>query len=288
MSSVADMEKKMEELEKRMDTIEEMEKSQACGDAEELKKENEALRAENEELKIKLEKDEYRIKHLIRSLEEEEKKEEVIERLNYRIRTLVRSLNVAEGRPANEDLKALPASAKPKVEESDPFWGVDLVVGRIVKAWKHEKADKLICEVIDCGEAFGGERKIASGLFLFYRPEDLEGKLVVVVANLKEKPLVGYPSHGMVLCACKEDHSAVQVLEPPEDAVPGMKITLEGLPASTEATKEINLRSKSNKWDAAQPELRVDANGEAVYKGYYLTVNGKHLKAASLTDVPLS
>lgn len=75
---------------------------------------------------------------------------------------------------ANEDLKALPASAKPKVEESDPFWGVELVVGRIVKAWKHEKADKLICEVIDCGEAFGGERKIASGLFLFYRPEDLE------------------------------------------------------------------------------------------------------------------
>ena len=50
-------------------------------------------------MKIKLEKDEYRIKHLIRSLEEEEKKEEVIERLNYRIRTLVRSLNVAEGRP---------------------------------------------------------------------------------------------------------------------------------------------------------------------------------------------
>lgn len=35
--------------------------------------------------------------------------------------------------------------------------------------------------------------------------------MVVVVANLKEKPLVGYPSHGMVLCACKEDHSAVEV-----------------------------------------------------------------------------
>ena len=87
-----------------------MEKAQACGDAEELKKENEAvgfvfegltreLRAENEELKVKLQKDEYRIKHLIRSLEEEEKKEEVITKLNYRIRTLIRSLNEAEGRP---------------------------------------------------------------------------------------------------------------------------------------------------------------------------------------------
>lgn len=88
---------------------------------------------------------------------------------------------------------------------------MDLVVGRIVKAWKHEKADKLICEVIDCGEAFGGERKIASGLYQFYKPEQIEGKLVVVVANLKEKPLVGYPSHGMVLCACNEEHTAVEV-----------------------------------------------------------------------------
>lgn len=70
------------------------------------------------------------------------------------------------------------------IADNDPFWGVDLVVGRIVKvltltlldsqAWKHEKADKLICEVIDCGEAFGGERKIASGLYQFYRPEDIE------------------------------------------------------------------------------------------------------------------
>lgn len=87
-----------------------MEKSQSCGDVETLKKENEAvylfleivtlqLRAENAELKIKLEKDEYRIKHLIRSLEEEEKKEEVIARMQYRINHLIRSLNEAEGRP---------------------------------------------------------------------------------------------------------------------------------------------------------------------------------------------
>ena len=48
---------------------------------------------------MKLQKDEYRIKHLIHSLEEEEKKEEVITKLNYRIRTLIRSLNEAEGRP---------------------------------------------------------------------------------------------------------------------------------------------------------------------------------------------
>lgn len=57
------------------------------------------LRAENAELKAKLEKNEYRIKHLIRSLEEEEKKEEVIAKMQYRINHLIRSLNEAEGRP---------------------------------------------------------------------------------------------------------------------------------------------------------------------------------------------
>ena len=172
-----------------------------------LKKENEALRSENEALKVALQKSEYRVRHLIRSLEEEEKKDEVIQKMQYRINHLIRSLNEAEG-------AAAPASSPAAVEiaSNDPFWGVDLVVGRIVKAWKHEKADKLICEVIDCGEAFGGERKIASGLYQFYRPEEIEGRLVVVVANLKEKPLVGYPSHGMVLCACKEDHTAVEVV----------------------------------------------------------------------------
>ena len=42
-------------------------------------------------------------------------------------------------------------------------------------------------------------------------------------------------------------------MEPPTNAQPGMKVLLEGLPASKEVPKEINLRSKSNKWDAAQP-----------------------------------
>ena len=188
-----------------------MEKAQSTGDEESLKKENETLRAENEALKVALQKGEYRVKHLIRSLEEAEKKDEIIQKMQYRINHLIRSLNEAEGRVDEAPVAPVASPSRVMIAENDPFWGVDLVVGRIVDAWKHEKADKLICEVIDCGEAFGGERKIASGLFHFYKPEELKGRLVIVVANLKEKPLVGYPSHGMVLCACKEDHSAVEV-----------------------------------------------------------------------------
>ena len=94
-----------------------MENAQACGDAEALKKENEALHSENEALKVALQKSDYRIRHLIRSLEEEEKKDEVIKKMQYRINHLIRSLNEAEG-------AAAPVSAPAAVEiaSNDPFW----------------------------------------------------------------------------------------------------------------------------------------------------------------------
>lgn len=78
------------------------------------------------------------------------------------------------------------------------------------QAQKHPKANKLICEVIDCGE-FGQERRIVSGLYPHYQPEDLEGKRVIIFANLKEALLLESPSHGMVLCACSADHSHIEV-----------------------------------------------------------------------------
>ena len=43
--------------------------------------------------------------------------------------------------------------------------------------------------------------------------EDLEGKRVIIFANLKEARLLGFPSHGMVLCACSEDHSHIEVFD---------------------------------------------------------------------------
>ena len=85
-----------------------MEKAQSIGDVEHLKKENEAvyavflyfnlqLRIENAEMKLMLDKNKYRIEHLIRCLEEEEKKEETIKKMQYRINHLIRCLNEAEG-----------------------------------------------------------------------------------------------------------------------------------------------------------------------------------------------
>lgn len=97
MNSIVEVTAKVEELEKRMTVVEEMEKSQSVGDVEYLKKENEALRIENSEMKLMLDKNKYRIEHLIRCLEEEEKKEETINKMQYRINHLIRCLNEAEG-----------------------------------------------------------------------------------------------------------------------------------------------------------------------------------------------
>ena len=86
-----------------------------------------------------VQKYEYRVNHLIRSLEEEEKKMETVDRLQYRINHLIRSLNEAEN-GTQEVLACSPnvcssgvsTSGKPAVEEADPFWSINLVVGRIV------------------------------------------------------------------------------------------------------------------------------------------------------------
>ena len=112
---------------------------------------------------------------------------------------------------------------------------LDIRVGVITKAWLHEEADKLFCEEIDIGEE-SGPRKIASGLRAHYNLEDLEGQRVLVLANLKSRKMLGFPSHGMVLCAANEDGSKVEFIEPPVGAKVGERVFcdgFEGEPVST-------------------------------------------------------
>lgn len=108
--------------------------------------------------------------------------------------------------------------------DGPPISALDIRVGRIVKVWEHSEADKLFCEEIDVGE--GEPRMIASGLRPYIRKEDLEKKLVLVLCNLKERKMVGFPSHGMVLCASNEDHSVVRLVNPPVDAKVGERVTV--------------------------------------------------------------
>lgn len=83
----------------------------------------------------------------------------------------------------------------------------DIRVGKIVECEKHPESEKLYIEKVDLGEETG-PRTIGSGLQKFVTMEEMmDGRFVLVFANLKAKKLAGVPSHGMVLCASNADHT---------------------------------------------------------------------------------
>jgi aminoacyl tRNA synthase complex-interacting multifunctional protein 1 len=138
---------------------------------------------------------------------------------------------------------------------------LDIRVGLITKAWEHPEADRLFCENIDIGEE--APRSIASGLRQHYTLDKFEGQRVLVIANLKERKLVGFPSHGMVLCATSAD-GKVQLVNPPADARVGERITVSGYEGEPATENQV---IKKKILEAVFPDLKTDDNGLASYKG---------------------
>ncbi|MCC9595174.1 methionine--tRNA ligase [Rubrivivax sp. JA1055] len=107
----------------------------------------------------------------------------------------------------------------------DDFVKVDLRVARIVAAEAVEGSSKLLRLTLDVGE--GRTRNVFSGIAAAYKPEQLAGKLTVVVANLAPRKMKFGVSEGMVLAASHADEKAQPgafVLEPWPGAQPGMRI----------------------------------------------------------------
>lgn len=98
----------------------------------------------------------------------------------------------------------------------DDFDKLDLVAGKILEAKEHPNADKLLVFKVDIGEA--EPRTIVSGIKKWYQPEDLVGKTVVVVKNLKPIKMRGIESQGMMLAAGEDD---VVMLTTLKDVKPG-------------------------------------------------------------------
>lgn len=104
--------------------------------------------------------------------------------------------------------------------EYDDFDKVDLRIAKIVKAQSVEGADTLLQLTLDIG---GEERNVFAGIKSAYKPEDLEGKLTVMVANLKPRKMRFGLSEGMVLAA-GPGGSDLFVLSPDAGAEPGMRV----------------------------------------------------------------
>jgi methionyl-tRNA synthetase len=102
----------------------------------------------------------------------------------------------------------------------DDFAKIDLRIARIVKAEHVAEADKLLKLQLDIG---GETRQVFAGIKSAYSPEDLEGKLTVMVANLAPRKMRFGMSEGMVLAA-GPGGSDLWILEPHEGAQPGMRV----------------------------------------------------------------
>lgn len=122
---------------------------------------------------------------------------------------------------------AAPApSAKPEITFDD-FAKLDLRVARVVRAEPHPNADKLLKLQLDDGS--GRPRQICAGIRAQYAPEQLEGKLIVIVANLAPRQLRGEESRGMLLAASDADKGAetrsVVFVTPASDIAPGATVS---------------------------------------------------------------
>jgi methionyl-tRNA synthetase len=105
------------------------------------------------------------------------------------------------------------------------FTKIDLRIARIEAAERVEGSTKLLRLTLDVGE--GRHRTVFSGIAANYRPEQLAGKLTVVVANLAPRKMKFGISEGMVLAASHADEKAepgVYVLEPFPGATPGLRV----------------------------------------------------------------
>jgi methionyl-tRNA synthetase len=128
----------------------------------------------------------------------------------------------AKKEPGNkEKKKSKKGMPEPPAEiEIGDFFKVQLRVARIIDAQEIEKSDKLLRLKVKVGHE---ERQVVAGIKKAYSPEDLIGRQVVVVANLKPARLMGEESQGMILAADDADGSPI-LLEPEREAPEGTSV----------------------------------------------------------------
>ncbi|MDA8172931.1 MAG: methionine--tRNA ligase [Nitrospiraceae bacterium] len=105
----------------------------------------------------------------------------------------------------------------------EEFAKTELKAGRIMKAEAVKGSNKLVRLEVDLGEGEKAPRQVIAGIGKHYRPEDLEGKTVIIVSNLKPAKLMGLESRGMLLAAT-DSEGTLSVLTVDKDIKPGAKI----------------------------------------------------------------
>ena len=128
----------------------------------------------------------------------------------------VETLQAKQQQPAAPEQPALPA-IKDEITYDD-FSKLDLRLAKVVACEEVKRSKKLLKLTVSLGNE---ERTVVSGIKNWYKPEDLVGKTVVLVANLKPVTLCGVESHGMILCASDPEDKELAFVTPAQPLTPG-------------------------------------------------------------------
>lgn len=151
----------------------------------------------------------------------------------------------------------------------------------------HPDADSLYVEQIDLAEP-EGPRTIVSGLKQYVPLEDLQGRTVLVLANLKPRNMRGIKSNGMLLCASNAEHTSVEPLIPAEGSAPGERVFFGADGAEQGDAALPNQLQKKKYWEACQPLLKTDGACVAQFEGKVMMTSAGPVKAATLANASIS
>lgn len=104
----------------------------------------------------------------------------------------------------------------------EDFKKLDLRIGKVLSVKDHTNANKLYVLEVDLGTE---KRQIVAGVKAFYKPEELVGQNVVIIANLAPAMLRGVESQGMMLAVTTADSVAVLTPDPRKTSAPGQKVS---------------------------------------------------------------
>ncbi|KAF5452831.1 hypothetical protein F2P56_027794 [Juglans regia] len=165
---------------------------------------------------------------------------------------------------------------------------LDIRVGRILRAWRHEEADSLYVEEVDVGEP--QPRIICSGLVNYIPLQHLQDKRVIVLANLKPRNMRGVKSSGMLMAASDASHENVELLVPPEGSLPGERIWFgsEEEKENQPAAATPNQIQKKKIWELVQPHLKTDASCTAMLGVHVMRTSAGVVVSTSLKNANIS
>jgi len=159
------------------------------------------------------------------------------------------------------------------VEESDPFSNLDLRVAKVIDVKDHPNADTLYLLLLDVGKL--GKRIIVAGMKPHYSKDEIKGKSIVIVSNLKPANIRGTKSNGMLLAA--EDKKGICSLLNPGQSTPGSKVYIDGI-----SKKPVNVLEFE---DFKKINMTIGEKQKAIYNGKILRTEKGEIVSDKIVEI---